>query len=68
MATSSGVIAAADELPGIEFVDAIEVYNHNATMATIPDRANGGYMLGAYCRITIVDTAARCTWSNSIWP
>ena len=50
MATSSGVIAAADELPGIEFVDAIEVYNHNATM------------------ITIVDTAARCTWSNSIWP
>jgi hypothetical protein len=38
-------LAAADGLPGLEVVHAIEVYNHNGAMAAIPDRANGAYML-----------------------
>ena len=38
-------LAAADGLPGLDAVDAIEVYDHNGAMAAIPDRANGAYML-----------------------
>ena len=38
-------LAAADGLPGLGAVNAIEVYNHNGAMAAIPDRANGAYML-----------------------
>jgi hypothetical protein len=38
-------LAAADGLPGLDAVHAIEVYNHNGAMAAIPDGANGAYML-----------------------
>jgi hypothetical protein len=38
-------LAAADGLPGLDAVHAIEVYNHNGAMAAIPDRADGAYML-----------------------
>ena len=38
-------LAAADGLPGLEAVHAVEVYNHNCAMAALPDRANGAYML-----------------------
>jgi hypothetical protein len=38
-------LAAADGLPGLEAVHAIEVYNHNAAMAATPDGAHGAYML-----------------------
>ena len=38
-------LAAVDGLSGLEAVHAIEVYNHNAAMAAIPDGANGAYML-----------------------
>jgi hypothetical protein len=38
-------LAAADGLPGLDAVHAVEVYNHNAAMAAIPDRDNGAYML-----------------------
>jgi hypothetical protein len=38
-------LAAADRLPGLEAVHAVEVYNHNGAMAAIPDGANGAYML-----------------------
>ena len=37
--------AAADGLPALEAVNAIEVYNHNCAMAALPDRADGAYML-----------------------
>jgi hypothetical protein len=37
--------AAADELPALEAVHAVEVYNHNCAMAALPDRAYGAYML-----------------------
>ena len=36
---------AADRLPALDAVDAVEVYNHNCAMAALPDRANGGHML-----------------------
>jgi hypothetical protein len=38
-------LAAADGLPALEAVHAVEVYNHNCAMAALPDRANGAYML-----------------------
>ena len=38
-------LAAADGLPGLGAVHAVEVYNHNCAMAALPDRANGAYML-----------------------
>jgi hypothetical protein len=38
-------LAAADGLPALDVVHAVEVYNHNAAMAAIPDGANGAYML-----------------------
>jgi hypothetical protein len=38
-------LAAAEGLPGLEAVHAVEVYNHNCAMAALPDRANGAYML-----------------------
>ena len=38
-------LAAADGLPGLDAIHAVEVYNHNAAMAAIPDGANGAYML-----------------------
>ncbi|GAA5063985.1 CehA/McbA family metallohydrolase [Haladaptatus pallidirubidus] len=38
-------LEAADGLPGLEAVDAVEIYNHNNAMAAVPDRADGAYML-----------------------
>jgi hypothetical protein len=38
-------LAAVDELPGLDAVHAVELYNHSGAMAAIPDRANGAYML-----------------------
>jgi hypothetical protein len=38
-------LAAADGLPALDAVHAVEIYNHNSAMAAIPDRANGAYML-----------------------
>ncbi len=38
-------LEAADRLPGLDAVHAVEVYNHNCAMAALPDRANGAYML-----------------------
>ena len=38
-------LAAADGLPALEAVHAVEAYNHNCAMAALPDRANGAYML-----------------------
>ena len=38
-------LAAADGLPALDAVHAVEVYNHNCAMAALPDRANGAYML-----------------------
>jgi hypothetical protein len=38
-------LGAADRLPALDAVHAIEVYNHNGAMAAIPDGANGAYML-----------------------
>ncbi len=38
-------LAAADRLPALDAIHAVEVYNHNCAMAAIPDRANGAYML-----------------------
>jgi hypothetical protein len=38
-------LAAADGLPALEAVHAVEVYNHNSAMAATPDGANGAYML-----------------------
>ena len=38
-------LAAAEGLPGLDAVEAVEVYNHNCAMAALPDRANGAYML-----------------------
>ncbi|HEV2743241.1 MAG TPA: CehA/McbA family metallohydrolase [Rubrobacter sp.] len=37
--------AAADGLPALEAVHAVEVYNHNCATAALPDRADGAYML-----------------------
>ena len=38
-------LAAADGLPALDAVHAVEVYNHNCAMAALPDRSNGAYML-----------------------
>jgi predicted metal-dependent phosphoesterase TrpH len=38
-------LAAVDELPAIDAVDAVEVYNHNMAMGASADRAHGAYML-----------------------
>jgi hypothetical protein len=38
-------LAAADGLPALEAVHAVEAYNHNCAMAALPDRANGAYIL-----------------------
>ncbi len=38
-------LATADELPALEAVHAVEIYNHNMAMAGSPDAAHGGYML-----------------------
>ena len=38
-------LAAAGELPALDAVQAVEVYNHNTAMAGSPDRAHGAYML-----------------------
>jgi hypothetical protein len=38
-------LAAAEGLPALDAVHAVEVYNHNCAMAALPDRANGSYML-----------------------
>jgi hypothetical protein len=38
-------LAAADGLPALDAVHAVEVYNHNAAMAAAPDGAHGAYML-----------------------
>lgn len=38
-------LAAADRLPALDAVHAVEIYNHNGAMAAIPDRADGAYML-----------------------
>jgi predicted metal-dependent phosphoesterase TrpH len=38
-------LAAADGLPALDAVHAVEIYNHNGAMAAIPDRADGAYML-----------------------
>jgi len=38
-------LAAVGDLPGLDAVHAVEVYNHSGAMAAIPDRANGAYML-----------------------
>ncbi len=38
-------LAAADGLPALDAVHAVEVYNHNCAMAALPDRAEGAYML-----------------------
>jgi hypothetical protein len=38
-------LAAADGLPGLDVVHAVEVYNHNCAMAALPDRSNGAPML-----------------------
>ena len=36
---------AADRLPALDAIHAVEIYNHNGAMAAIPDRADGAYML-----------------------
>jgi len=38
-------LAAADGLPGLEAVHAVEVYNHHLATLANPDGANGAYML-----------------------
>jgi hypothetical protein len=38
-------LAVADELPALEAVRAVEIYNHNMATAASPDAANGAYML-----------------------
>jgi predicted metal-dependent phosphoesterase TrpH len=39
------LLAAADGLPALDTVHAVEIYSNNSAMAAIPDRANGAYML-----------------------
>jgi hypothetical protein len=36
-------LAAVDDLPGFDVIDAVEIYNHNTAQAH-PDRAEGAYM------------------------
>jgi hypothetical protein len=38
-------LAAADGLPALDAVQAVEIYNHNMARAAHPDGANGAYML-----------------------
>lgn len=38
-------LAAADSLPALDVLHAVEVYNHNCAMASLPDGSNGAYML-----------------------
>jgi hypothetical protein len=38
-------LAAADELPALGAVDAVEIYNHNMAAGAFPDGAHGAYML-----------------------
>jgi len=38
-------LAAVDELPALEAVHAVEIYNHNMAVGALPDRAHGAYML-----------------------
>lgn len=60
-------LAAADALPGIEAVHAVEVYNHNAAMAAIPDRDNGAYMLDGLLeggRKVLVSAADDAHWGH----
>jgi hypothetical protein len=38
-------LAAAERLPSLDAIHAVEIYNHNGAMAAIPDRADGAYML-----------------------
>jgi hypothetical protein len=38
-------LAAADGLPALEAVHAVEIYNHNLAVAANPDGANGAYIL-----------------------
>jgi hypothetical protein len=38
-------LAAAERLPSLDAIYAVEIYNHNGAMAAIPDRADGAYML-----------------------
>ena len=40
-------LAGLGELPGLEAIDAVEVYNHNMAVGSHPDRANGGATLDA---------------------
>ncbi|MDQ3588908.1 MAG: PHP domain-containing protein, partial [Actinomycetota bacterium] len=38
-------LAVADELPALEAVHAVEIYNHNMAAGAFPDGAHGAYML-----------------------
>jgi hypothetical protein len=38
-------LAAADELPALDAVHAVEIYNHNMAAGAFPDQAHGAYML-----------------------
>lgn len=38
-------LAAADELPALDSVHAVEIYNHNMAAGASPDQAHGAYML-----------------------
>ena len=38
-------LAAAERLPSLDAIHAVEIYNHNGAMAAIPDRADGAYIL-----------------------
>ena len=60
-------LAAADGLPGLDAVHAVEVYNHNAAMAAIPDRDNGAYMLDGLLeggRKVLVSAADDAHWGH----
>lgn len=38
-------LAATDELPGLDAIHAVEIYNHNMAAGAFPDQAHGAYML-----------------------
>jgi hypothetical protein len=38
-------LAAMQELPAVDAIDAVEIYNHNMAMGGFADRAHGAYML-----------------------
>ena len=50
-------LAAADGLPGLEAVHAVEVYNHHLATVAGPDQAHGAYMLDGLlekgCRVLV---------------